>query len=235
MTGRTWMTAWLVPAAVVLLGPWSSGLAQRPAAAARRAAACPAPDTTAEWFQKQRAWMDEREAKWSDPALRMSLLSVSGAGTASGALLGYEFVGGVSATNTPTDSALTANLLKLAAERGSTWPTRSVVGARGVLAVWTLAARDTALARAALKRMMEAGPDESPPAAVAILEDRQRLRMGRLQLYGTQLQRLPSGAVQPLPIEDPAHLALRRDGAGLPPLAQSLCAARQSLAPVSRR
>ena len=119
-----------------------------------------------------------------------------------------------------------AKLKTLTANRGSVWPTRSVLGARGVLALWTLAGRDTLLARSALRRMMEAGPDESPPAAVAIMEDRQRVRRGRKQLYGTQLHPNTDGVLEPFPIEDEAHLDLRRDGAALPPLAQSLCAAR---------
>jgi hypothetical protein len=74
--------------------------------------------------------------------------------------------------------------------------------------------------------MMEAGPEESPPAAVAMLEDRLRVRAGRKQLYGTQLVRGASGELEPAPMEDPKHVELRRDAAGLPPMQQSLCAAR---------
>ena len=193
---------------------------------------CPAPDTTATWFKRQREWLDESSAKWSDESMRNLLLSTGQtAGGTSSALLGYELVQGPVAGPSKADSTVIAGLMKLASERGSTWPTKSVVGARGVLAVWALAAKDTVFARAALKRMMEAGPDESPPAAVAILEDRQRVRIGRKQLYGTQLQKSPTGAWAPLPIEDEAHLALRRDGAELPPLAQSLCAANSAKRP----
>lgn len=195
--------------------------------------ACPAPDTSATWFKRQREWLDEKSAKWSDESLRTLLLSTGDANAAatSGALLGYELTQGPLAAPSKADSTIIGGLLKLAAERGSTWPTKSVVGARGVLAVWALAAKDTVLARAALKRMMEAGPDESPPAAVAILEDRQRIRLGRKQLYGTQLEKSAAGTWVPLPIEDETHLALRRDGAELPPLAQSLCAANSAKRP----
>ena len=203
---------------------------KRASSAAAKASACPAIDTTATWYVRQREWLDERTAKWTDDALRTSLLGTSGiASASSGALFGYEISGGAAPPVTSGDSTLIAKLKALAAERGSTWPTRSVVGARGVLAVWALAGRDTTLARVALKRMMEAGPDESPPAAVAILEDRQRVRIGRKQIYGTQLQRGANGALEPLPIEDEAHLVLRRDGAELPPLAQSVCAAQRSM------
>jgi len=146
-------------------------------------------------------------------------------------MLGFEITDAAAAPTSSADSAMIVRLKALAAERGSTWPTRSVVGARGVLAVWALTARDTTLARVALKRMMEAGPDESPPAAVAILDDRQRLLAGRKQLHGTQLHRTATGALEPLPTEDESHLALRRDGAELPPLATSLCAARSAAKP----
>ena len=53
-----------------------------------------------------------------------------------------------------------AALRTLAQNRGSTWPTKSVVGAQGVRAVWHLASQDSMLARVALHRMMEAGPEE---------------------------------------------------------------------------
>jgi hypothetical protein len=197
---------------------------------ASKSAACAPVDTTAAWYRRQRAWLDENSAKWSDDAFRATLLATSGLSAASsnGAMLGYEIVDAVAAPITPADSAMIARLKALAAERGSIWPTKSVVGARGVLAVWALAARDTTLARVALKRMMEAGPDESPPAAVAILDDRQRLHAGRKQLHGTQLHRTAAGVLEPLPTEDEAHLALRRDGAELPPLATSLCAAKSA-------
>ena len=91
-------------------------------------------------------------------------------------------------------------------------------------ALWLLAARDTSLERAVLHRMMEAGPDESLPADVATMEDRVRVHAGRKQLYGTQLRRMPGRATPvPYPIEDPAHVDLRRDAAGLPPLKQAIC------------
>src|SRR6476661_3359848 len=64
-----------------------------------------------------------------------------------------------------SDDTLRTALLQaagLAAQRGSTWPTRSVVGAAGVHAVYLLSQSDTGLARNVLHRMMEAGPAESP-------------------------------------------------------------------------
>jgi len=196
-----------------------------------KGASCAPIDTAASWSRRQREWLDERTQKWSDDALRSTLLKSSASEAVSGALLGFEIIDAAPIAATPADAEAIAKLKALMTDRTSTWPTRSVVGARGVLAVWALAGRDTSVARVALRRMMEAGPDESPPSAVAILEDRQRVRRGRKQLYGTQLQRNATGVLEPLPIEDEAHLALRRDGAELPPLAQSLCAARAAIKP----
>jgi hypothetical protein len=209
----------------------------RPARAQQRAS-CARIDSSASWLTRQRAWLQDGSAGWSDTTFRNALISVPAfdRAAAQGVLLGFEMADDAAKPVTAADAAMIARLLKLGAERGSVWPTRSVVGADGVLAVWSLARRDTALARVALRRMMEAGPDESPPAAVALLEDRMRARAGRKQLYGTQLHRVAGSTrrgrvdLEPLPTEDPAHLALRRDGAELPPLEQSLCAARSAAA-----
>lgn len=219
----------LVTSFAALTASESVAAQKAPAKGKPKVAACAPIDTAATWYRRQHEWLDESAIKWSDDALRTSLLRASSADAAgaNGALLGYEITDAAPTAPTAADAELIARLKALGAERGSTWPTRSVVGARGVLAVWALAGRDTTLARVALKRMMEAGPDESPPAAVAILEDRQRTRVGRKQLYGTQLHRGTNGALEPLPIEDEAHLALRRDGAELPTLAQSVCAANK--------
>ena len=185
-------------------------------------------DSSAAWFRAQRAWSDESRHDWADESFRAALLRATGGDAPRDALLGFELADAPPAGR--GDSATVARLRALAAQRGAPWPTRSVVGPAGVRAVWLLAARDTALARTALHRMMEAGPDESPPAAVAILEDRLRLLAGRKQIYGTQLVRGAGGALAPAPTEDPAHLDLRREAAGLAPLAQALCAASSARA-----
>ena len=199
-------------------------------AQASKSRACPGIDTTAHWYVKQRAWADDSRHAWSNDSLRTVLVHAAGLDAnpdaGAGALLGYEIVGVT--PNAPSRDAASAiaGLRTLAQTRGSTWPTKSVVGAAGVRAVWLLASQDTSLARAALHRMMEAGPEESPPAAVAILEDRLRITSGRKQIYGTQLVKAADGKLEPAPLEDAKHVDLRRDAAGLPPLAQSICAAR---------
>jgi hypothetical protein len=89
--------------------------------------------------------------------------------------------------------------------------------------------RDSTIEAAVLKRMMESGPDEALAPDVAVLEDRVRTRAGRKQLYGSQLRRAinADGKTELIPatIEDSSHADLRRDAAGLPPLAYSLCKA----------
>jgi hypothetical protein len=186
-------------------------------------------DSSAQWFAKQRAWLDESKHAWSDDTLRASLLRATGLESVNTlpVQMGWEAESDAGTpTVTSTESAVVSQLLKLAATRGATWPTKSVAGAKGTRAVWLLAHRDTALARAALKRMMEAGPEESNAADVATLEDRLRLISGRKQLYGTQFRVGADGRVTLAPMEDSAHADLRREGAGLPPFKVSACLAR---------
>jgi hypothetical protein len=213
------MGRWGVAALVLLAG--APALAQRSAKVACKV------DVNASWFVKQRAWLDDSKTTWSNDTLRGTLLRAAGLEPTSQLALQYGFeVDDSVAATTPADTAMIAQLRALAAARGSVWPTKSVVGAGGVRAVWLLAHRDTALARATLKRMMEAGPEESHAADVAMLEDRLRLLWGRKQLYGTQFR---PGAGEDLvlaPTEDSAHVDLRREAAGLPPFRTSACLAR---------
>jgi hypothetical protein len=192
--------------------------------AQRAAHACTAPDTTAAWFQQQRQWLSDEKHDWSDDEFRNALLSASGLmATPLTTQLGVQRMDEPSVV--ASDTVVLSRLRTLAATRGSAWPTRSVVGASGVRALWILAQRDTALQRVALHRMMESGPDEALPADVAVLEDRVRLQSGRKQLYGSQLRTL-NGTLAPAPIEDSAHVDMRRDAAGLPPLRQAMCSLR---------
>ena len=187
-------------------------------------AACRVP-ATAPWIVKQSEWFTEPKRDWTDDTLRTALARAAGlkAPLNSPVQLGVEIQDHAMADN-PDAAAMTQQLLTLAAARGSTWPTKSVVGAAGVHAVWVLAHRDTALARAVLKRMMEAGPAESPAADVATMEDRMRLLWGRKQIYGTQFV-ADGGRVRLAPMEDSTHADLRREDAGLPPLKTGICLA----------
>ena len=199
---------------------------------ARAQTPCAPLDTTAGWYQRQRDWLRESDStRGSDPAFRALLLAAAGLDPALAlpVQLGYDAPAVGAAPATPSsgravmaESAL-VRLRTLAADRRAPWPTRSAVGAAGVRAVWVLAARDTALQRTILHRMMESGPDEALAADVAVLEDRLRIQAGRKQIYGTQ-QRLTGAGVVLAPMEDSAHVDLRRDAAGLPPLAVARCA-----------
>ena len=211
--------AWL---ARVALGV--AAVAPLPVLAQRAGRACTPPDTTAAWFKQQRQWLSDQKHDWADDEFRNALLSAAGLvakplTTQLGAQRADQPATGSS------DTVIMSRLRTLAATRGSAWPTRSLVGAAGVRAVWMLAQGDTALQRVALHRMMESGPDEALPADVAVLEDRVRLQSGRKQLYGSQL-RMVNGRLAPAPIEDSAHVDMRRDAAGLPPLRQAMCTLR---------
>jgi hypothetical protein len=190
-------------------------------------ASCAPLDTTAAWHVGQRMALDDSKRAWSDDAFRSALVRAAGLDLARPlpVQLGYEIVDQPPGAAVSSDTAVLARLRALARQRGARWPTRSVVGAAGVRAVWVLARVDTALAPSILRRMMEAGPDESLPADLAVLEDRQRVRSGRKQLHATQLRRTPDGTLEPLPTEEPERVDERREGVGLPPLAVSLCAA----------
>ena len=188
--------------------------------------ACAKPDTTAAWYRTQRESLNDSQRNWSNDTLRTMLLQMAGLDEARALVpqQGWQLPGAAPAmgdTSAPKLRALTR-------DRGSTWPTRDVVGAAGVRAVWVIVQRDTGLERSALRRMMEAGLGASVEADVAVLEDRIRLRSGRKQLYGTQLLARDGGAPRPLPIEDSSHVDLRRDAAGLPPLRSAVCAAAKT-------
>jgi hypothetical protein len=180
------------------------------------------------WVKRQAEFFDDSKHEWTDDTLRTALLAAAGisAPLSAPAQFGVE-VAGREPSLGPTADAMRDRLKQLAATRGSAWPTKSVVGAAGVHAVYLLTQRDTGLARAALHRMMEAGPAESPAADVATFEDHMRLVWGRKQIYGTQFLLGAGGAIVLAPMEDSTHADLRREGAGLPPFAVGLCMAKR--------
>jgi hypothetical protein len=108
---------------------------------------------------------------------------------------------------------------ELLATRG--WPGRTLVGEGGAQAAWLLAqhADDPVQQRAFLDALRGAvAQGEASPAHLAYLEDRVRVRAGKLQLYGTQFT-VTGGELGPFPIEDPQRLDERRAEAGLEPFA----------------
>jgi hypothetical protein len=179
------------------------------------------------WAKRQAESFDDSKGGWSDDTLRTALLKAAGltAPLKVPPQLGVQIEGRDPALGPDADD-MTQRLEKIVGTRGSVWPTKSVVGGAGVHAVYLLVQRDTGLARAALHRMMEAGPAESPAADVATLEDRMRLVWGRKQIYGTQFRTDLSGKVVLAPMEDSTHADLRREDAGLPPFTLGLCLAK---------
>jgi hypothetical protein len=178
------------------------------------------------WVKRQAEFFDETKHDWTNDSLRNALLEA--AGLKAPLRVPVQFgvhVEGSDSTAPAAAAAMIDALKKLASARGSTWPTRSVVGAAGTHAVYLLVGLDTTLARTALHRMMEAGPVESPAPDVATLEDRLRLLAGRKQIYGTQFRRGPDGKVHLAPMEDSTHADLRREGAALPPFKLGMCMA----------
>jgi hypothetical protein len=180
------------------------------------------------WVKRQAEFFDESKHDWSNDSLRTALLDAAGLKAPLKAPVQFGVrVDGNDSTPTAGAAAMVEALKKLAATRGSTWPTKSIVGASGTHAVFLLISLDTALAKAGLHRMMEAGPAESPAADVATLEDRLRIVSGRKQIYGTQFRRAPDGKVMLAPMEDSAHADLRREDASLPPFKLGLCMAEK--------
>jgi hypothetical protein len=212
--------------------------AKKSSKVATKPAPCVRPDTTQAWFRTQREWqaLDARH-DWTNDSLRTALIAAARVASVATASHGDVEMGASIYSSSPVrlsaaDSAVIepvrARLREMASKRS--WPLRSMVGGAGVHAAWVVASGDTALAKAAMHRMMEAGPGESSPADVAVLEDMQRLEHGRKQIYGSQMimKRDSKGVmhVDPAPTEDLAHVDLRRDAAGLPRLADALCAMR---------
>jgi hypothetical protein len=194
-----------------------------PVQAQRTATRCTPPDTTQEWYSSQRAWLDDSKHDWSSDSQRVSLLRAAGldANTPTPVQLGWTTF----ESHSSGDSSAIAMLRASLRQRGAPFPTKSVVGAAGVHAVWTMILGDSLLEAAVMRRTMEAGLGEAFETETAMLEDRVRVRAGRGQLYGTLLIRRPDGSLAPARIEDSAHVDLRREAAWLPPLKQSVCAA----------
>jgi hypothetical protein len=186
-----------------------------------------APDNAA-WVKGQRELLAESPTKWTNDSLRAALEAALGSDwtDAPGLQNGWMVVDSAPPRRESAFTAMVATMRSL--PRGAAAPTRSSVGVAGVRGMFVLAWSDTALLRSALRRMMEAGPDEGIKPDIAVMEDRVRLMSGRKQLYGTQLH-LVGKTVMPFALEDSAHVDLRRDSAVLPPLAWSVCNAKQQL------
>jgi hypothetical protein len=109
------------------------------------------------------------------------------------------------------------------------WPGLALVGEKGAKAAWRIALHSYGepdfmrQCRDAIRIASEVG--DVPRWQFAIIDDRIRVYEGRAQHYGTQLRAGPNG-LEPHPIENEERVDTMRLQAGLPPLAQTLAAAR---------
>lgn len=105
------------------------------------------------------------------------------------------------------------------------WPTEQAVGADGAEAAWLIVQHAISrpdLSRRALAELRHHSEAGNVPAwQPAYLEDRIRIFEGRPQVYGTQFDWDENGEMSPVPVEDPAGLAGRREGLGLEPISQA--------------
>jgi hypothetical protein len=187
---------------------------------AAKAAGCPMPDTTMQWFKDQRAWLDDSKHAWTNDTLRQQIIKAAGLDPSKPAPVEF----GWTTLDAKSDPAAAA-ILKPMMARGAAFPTRGVVGAAGAHAAFLLLLSDSTLENGGMHHFMEAGLGEGFETETAMLEDRTRVRAGRGQIYGTVLHAGPDGKLVPVHLEDSAHVDLRRETAWLPPLKQSLCAA----------
>lgn len=109
------------------------------------------------------------------------------------------------------------------------WPTLSKVGADAEHKAWLLVQHaDLEFQRECFALMALEPADEVCPRHLAYLEDRIRVREGRRQRYGTQLEKRGDGW-EPLPVDDPEGLDARRQAVGLEPITEYLNGARRTL------
>jgi hypothetical protein len=197
-------------------------LSALPLAAQGKQVRCALPDTTEDWFAAQKAWLDDSARGWSDDPLRQQLIKAAGLDASKPVPVQPGFTT-MDQAKKPDSGAVALVTSRL--PRGTQFPTRTVVGAAGAYAIFTLILGDSALEMSVMHRTMEAGPGEAFETWTAMLEDRTRIRAGRGQLYGTVLKANADGSFSPLRIEDSSHVGLRREMALLPPLRESVCAA----------
>ena len=102
------------------------------------------------------------------------------------------------------------------------WPTFAWAGRDGVDAAFLVVQHaDLDYQRKYLPTIEQAVAQRNlSPSVFALLEDRIRVREGKKQIYGTQLNTAADGTWVPYPIEDEANVDARRARVGLGPLAE---------------
>lgn len=116
------------------------------------------------------------------------------------------------------------------------WPGHALVGEHGARAAWRIALHSYGepdfmrQCRDHIDRASQNG--DVPRWQFAMIDDRIRVFEGRPQRYGTQLRHGARGP-EPHPLENESRINSMRMQAGLPPLAQTLAAARSQPQPPS--
>ena len=201
----------------------------RSAQRATSAAACAWKPSDA-WVKRQAELFDESKHDWTNDTLRTALLAAAGLTAPLGRPCSSACeIAGRAAELGPTADAMRDAAAQARATRGSTWPTRSVVGAAGTHAVYLLSR-----SRHRARRARRCTHDGSRPERVA--------GGGRGDVRGSHATDLgPQADLRHAvhdgrerqascssPMEDSAHADLRREDAGLPPFKLGLCLARQA-------
>lgn len=118
------------------------------------------------------------------------------------------------------DAKNEARLQEIVKTKG--WPTAPLVGPKGVEAAWLMVQHASApfLKRCLPDMKAAAVRGELDGGVVALSIDRDLMRDGKKQLYGSQFDKNSKGEWVPYPIEDEAHVDERRAALGMEPLAQ---------------
>jgi len=127
----------------------------------------------------------------------------------------------ISSEMASVDAKNTARMKQIITQYG--WPGWSLVGQDGENAAWVLvqhADADHAFQAQCLPLLKVAAEHgEGAKDELALLTDRVLLVQAKKQVYGTQFT-WKTGAVEPCPLDDPAHVDERRKAMGLMPLAE---------------
>lgn len=117
------------------------------------------------------------------------------------------------------------------------WPDARSVGEATEGVVWSLVQHADQnrpfqqVAVSLLKRQVLRGG--APAVHLAYLEDRIAIGMGQPQRYGTQLEMNGACSVEPLPVDSPSKVEVRRKEVGMEPLAVYLAQVRNTLLPAN--
>lgn len=183
---------------------------------------CPPLDSTATWAQANRAWSQEAGQSWSNDSLRRVLLGLRDQDQSARTDFGFRFQDSVYVRQLTTlDSVLATTMAEILDRFGL--PTRSMVGAAGSDAAMLIVQHNWSLQERVLALADALPLGQLSPQALAMLEDRVRVRQGKPQRFGTQFNAGTDGIFRFAATSELADLAARRAQAGLPPLTQYVC------------